>query len=104
MAKLKPQQVAAEEPEAPAPSPATTYQEPPPAPAIKRQALSKAPLPEPLPPEPAVIPEPAQAVRSALYRVWPHGTLQRDGKTYQPGETLTLDPEVAKGIPCLERA
>ena len=47
---------------------------------------------------------PALAPPTALtYQVWPHGTLQRNGKTYQPGDTLTLDPAEASKIPCLVR-
>ena len=43
------------------------------------------------------------APSAATYRVWPFGTLQRNGTTYQPGDTLTMDPVEAAKIPCLER-
>lgn len=35
------------------------------------------------------------------YKVWEHGTLQRDGRTYAPGAELTLPEDVAAKIPCL---
>lgn len=38
-----------------------------------------------------------------IYRVWEHGTLQRDGKVHQPGDELVLRPSEAEGIPCLVR-
>lgn len=60
-----------------------------------RAPLEKAP---PAPPAPA--PEPPAAPK-ATYRVWEHGTLQRDGTTYQPGEEIVLDAETAAAIPCL---
>lgn len=68
---------AAPEPEEPAP--------------LKTRAQARAAIAPP-PPEPP----------TKLYRVWPHGTLQRNGQTYQPGDTLSLPPEVAAAIPCLE--
>lgn len=52
---------------------------------------------------PATPPPPAKPT-SVLYRVWPHGTLQRNGKVYQPGETLALAPEEGDKIVCLSRA
>ena len=52
-----------------------------------------------LPAAPPAAVEPARAT----YRVWDYGALQRNGKTYQPGETLALTPEEAAKIPCLVR-
>jgi hypothetical protein len=36
------------------------------------------------------------------YRIWPHGTMERDGVTYKPGATIELRPSEAHGIGCLE--
>lgn len=47
---------------------------------------------------------PLTASSCALYRVWPHGTLQRNGRTLQPGDTIVLPEAEAAGIPCLLRA
>jgi hypothetical protein len=49
---------------------------------------------------PAATPEAPPPTRR--YRVWSHGTLQRDGKTLQPGDELTMAPDEAAKIPCLE--
>jgi hypothetical protein len=49
---------------------------------------------------PAVIEHPDAPKR---YRVWPHGTLQRDGKTYRPGDELILPEAEAIKIPALIR-
>lgn len=35
------------------------------------------------------------------YKVWEHGTLQRDGKVYQPGDELILPREEGDAIACL---
>lgn len=58
-----------------------------------RKASGGSPKPEPTPAEPA----------KATYRVWAHGTLQRNGKVYQPGDMLPLLVDEAAAIPCLER-
>lgn len=68
------------------------------------------PPPPPAPPSP-VAPIPSRAekkaaappVTTATYRVWAHGTLQRNGKTYQPGATLVLPIEIGDAIVCLSR-
>lgn len=39
-----------------------------------------------------------------LYQVWEHGTLQRDGKVYQPGDTITLPVAEGDAIECLTPA
>lgn len=67
----------------------------------------------PAPPAPSslVAPIPSRAekkaapppVTTATYRVWTHGTLQRNGKTYQPGATLVLPIEIGDAIVCLSR-
>lgn len=54
-------------------------------------------------PEPSALeasPPPAPAAAGALrrYKVWSHGTLQRDGITYPPGAELTLPEDVAKTL------
>lgn len=65
-----------------------------PAPAVAPVQLSTPPAPAP---SAAATPTPA----SAVYRVWPHGTLQRNGKIYQPGETISIREDEASKIPCL---
>jgi hypothetical protein len=47
---------------------------------------------------------PEAKATSLRYKVWAHGTLQRDGKTYQSGDELTLLVDEAAKIPCLEPA
>jgi hypothetical protein len=54
------------------------------------------------PEAPAPAPPIAAKPTAGTYKVWAHGTLQRNGKTYQPGDTLTLDAAEADKIPCLE--
>lgn len=84
--------------------------EPPPAPPSEPIAAAPEDAPEAAaedaapstPPEtggPAEPPGPGKA----RYRVWSHGTLQRNGKTYQPGDVLTLATEVGDAIVCLAR-
>lgn len=73
----------------PAPSPKTVE-----APAENEPA--RAPV---APPPPAA---PAPAKQS--FKVWAHGTLQRNGTTHKPGDVLSLTPEEAAKIPCLEPA
>lgn len=73
-------------------------------PASEPKAEAKAPEPSP----PAQAPAPAAAPTTppksvALYRVWAHGTLVRNGTTYPPGAELELHEDVAKTIPCLEK-
>lgn len=46
-----------------------------------------------LAPEPTIAPAPVRR-----YKVWAHGTLQRDGITYPPGAELTLPEDVAKTL------
>ena len=75
------------EPETPAAAPAPREALPPPPPA-----------PSPAPPA-----EAPPAAASARYRVWAHGTLQRDGRTHRPGEELVLPVDVGDRIVCLER-
>lgn len=61
------------------------------------------PLPEaPKPPAPAP-PAPKPQGGYALYRVWPHGSLQRNERTYLPGETLTLSESEGSTIECLAK-
>lgn len=56
------------------------------------------------PSDPKAPPPPApQAKGPALYRVWAHGSLQRNDETYASGATLTLHEDEAAQIPCLER-
>ena len=45
--------------------------------------------------------EPPGAVKRS-FRVWTHGTLQRNGKIYEPGAVLSLTLDEAAKIPCLE--
>ncbi len=66
------------------------------------KAAAEAPKAAPAAPAPAPAPAAPAKPTSATYKVWTHGTLQRNGKTYQPGDTLTLDPAEAEKIPCLE--
>jgi len=39
-----------------------------------------------------------------LYKVWEHGKLKRNGKTYGPGDTLRLMPEEAQALGCVVHA
>ena len=50
----------------------------------------------------AALPPPEPPVK-ATYRVWPHGTLQHNGKTYAPGTVLVMRIEDASKVPCLEK-
>jgi hypothetical protein len=59
--------------------------------------VSPAPLPAVLTPPPPAPPVEGRMV----FRVWPYGTLQHNGRTYQPGDTLTLHEAEASKIPCL---
>lgn len=67
----------------------------------------RAPQPEPTAPTTAispVAPPPApEPPVKATYRVWPYGTLQHNGKTYQPGTVLVMRIEDASKVPCLEK-
>ena len=51
----------------------------------------------------AALPPTPPAPTSAVYRVWVHGALHRDGRTYNPGDTLALPCAVGDKIVCLER-
>ncbi len=92
--------------EGPLPSPSSDAESPPPSserltfeddasepPMRARTRVKPAEAPAPPPPEPGRKP----------YRVWRCGTLQRNGKTHQPGDVLFLLPEEASKIPCLTR-
>lgn len=89
-----------------APPPAPPAEEPRPPlaktkpPAAEEPAAPKAAAAPPSPPAP---PAPPAKPTHATYKVWAHGTLQRDGQTYQPGETLTLPCAIGDNIVCLER-
>ena len=49
-----------------------------------------------------VAPPPAPPAHpKATYQVWPHGTLQHNGKTYAPGDTLVMFVAEAERVPCL---
>lgn len=60
------------------------------------------PVPAPVPVAIAPVAPPAPPVK-ATYRVWPHGTLQHNGKTYAPGTVLEMRITDAEKIPCLEK-
>lgn len=65
------------------------------------------PAPQPAAPpatavSPVAPPAPEPPVK-ATYRVWPHGTLQHNGKTYAPGTVLVMRIDDASKIPCLEK-
>jgi len=63
---------------------------------------AKAEPPKAAPPEPPKPAAPAKPTH-ATYKVWECGSLQRDGKTYQPGDELTLPCDVGDAIVCLTR-
>lgn len=73
---------------------------------VAEPVSERAPQPEPTPPTQAsapVAPPPPEPPVKATFRVWPYGTLQHNGKTYQPGTVLVMRIEDASKIPCLER-
>lgn len=89
-----------------APTQAPPVDEPKPSIAKAKPPAAEEPAPKPVAatPAPAVLAHPELAKPGAVtYRVWPHGTLQRNGKTHQPGDTLTLPPAEGDVIVCLER-
>ncbi len=59
--------------------------------AAPKITVQGAPTPPPAPP----------AHPKATYQVWPHGTLQHNGKTYAPGDTLVMFVAEAERVPCL---
>jgi len=75
-------------------APEAAVSEPAPKPTTQPVAAVQPPAPPPPPPEPPV---------KATYRVWPHGTLQHNGKTYEPGTVLMMRIDDASKIVCLER-
>jgi hypothetical protein len=68
-------------------------------------AKAKAPAEEQPAPKPAAASAPPAPASPATvtYRVWAYGSLQRNGKTHKPGDTLTMAPEDGDAIVCLER-
>lgn len=52
----------------------------------------------PSPPAPATPPIPPGPSATSRYVVWPHGALQRNGVTHEPGSTLELTSEQAAAI------
>ncbi len=62
-----------------------------------------APPPAPIPVAiaPFVPPPPPDPNPKATFRVWPHGTLQHNGKTYAPGDTIVMRVDDAAKVPCL---
>ena len=84
---------------------------PAPAPAAAKPAgpdLAKAKAPEPAKaaepaPAPAAPPAPPAPPTHATYRVWAHGTLQHNGKMYNPGDTLAMPCADGDKIVCLSK-
>ena len=88
--------------ESPPPPPSATPASEPASPPKEEPKAEAKPEPKAAPAAKAPPPPAPAGPATRRYRVWAHGTLQRNDKTYQSGEELTLCEDEAKKISCLE--